>query len=107
MSLIDIIVLATGLILTGVSIFDKFFILKDRAKTPHKENEQRISRLETDVREIQRMLRNDNERIDELEQGNKVIIRSMSALLSHGIDGNNTDEMKEARQELNEFLINK
>jgi hypothetical protein len=42
-----------------------------------------------------------------LEEGVKVLLKSMGALLSHSIDGNNMDEMKEARDDLNSYLISK
>ena len=48
---------------------------------------------------------NDNKRIENLEEGGRVLLKSLGALLSHGIDGNNVDEMKLAREELNEYLI--
>ena len=107
MSTIDIIVLVLGVILTILNIWERVSLAKDKATSPHRQNEERIAKLEFEVADIQRMLRNDKERIDELEQGTKIIIKSMSALLSHGIDGNNEEEMKSARKELNEFLIEK
>ena len=62
---------------------------------------------EDDVEKIRAYLSSDNMRIKSLEQGNRVMLHCMGALLSHGIDGNNVDEMRLAREELNEYLIQK
>ena len=57
-------------------------------------------------------LDNDNKRLKELEEWKKqsdewqkVMMKSMLALLSHSIDGNNTDGLKQAKNELQEYLI--
>lgn len=100
-------VLVVGLVLSLMSIISYFLIFKDRAGKPHKENEERIDALEEEVNGIKEVLDRDKDRIDDLEEGNRVIIKAMSALLSHGIDGNNTDEMKERRDDLQNYLISK
>ena len=58
------------------------------------------------------LLDNDNKRLKELEEWKKqsdewqkVMMKSMLALLSHSIDGNNTDGLKQAKNELQEYLI--
>lgn len=57
-------------------------------------------------------LANDNKRLTELEERQeetdeamKVLMNSMLALMSHAIDGNNTDELRKARNEMQEYLI--
>ena len=99
------IALYTGITLTVLNIFDRVSILKEKAKSPYKDHENRITHLEDKVAQFGRNLDNDGKRIKNLEDGGKVLIKSMSALLSHGIDGNNIQEMKIAREELNEYLI--
>ena len=51
------------------------------------------------------LLDNDNKRLKELEDSNKIIMQSMLALMSHAIDGNHTEDLKEARDELQKYLI--
>ena len=58
------------------------------------------------------MLDNDNKRINELEkkaeeteEALQIIMKSMLALMSHSIDGNHTDELKKARDDMQEYLI--
>jgi hypothetical protein len=98
-------VLYFGLILTILNIIDRSSLLKEKAKAPQKEMEIRINALEDKVDRLNTYLSNDNARIENLEEGGRVLLKSLGALLSHGIDGNNVQEMKAAREELNEYLI--
>lgn len=99
------VVLWTGLILTLLNILDRVSILREKSKAPYKELEQRITVMESQVSKMATYLDNDNKRIIHLEEGGRVILKSLGALLSHGIDGNNINEMKVAREELNDYLI--
>jgi len=101
------IVLVIGVILTILNIIERVILFKDKAKQPHLQHEQRIVALESEVKRIKDKLNNDSDRITELEMGTRVLMKSIGALLSHGIDGNNTDEMKLAREELNDYLISR
>lgn len=57
-------------------------------------------------------LDNDNRRLNELEkkaqeteEALQILMKSMLALMSHSIDGNHTDELKKARDDMQEYLI--
>lgn len=107
MDTVSYIALIFGLVLTIVNIIERLIIFVKHAKGPHIQHENRILALESEVKEIKETISSEDERVIELEEGTKVLMKSISALLSHGIDGNNTDEMKEAKKELNAFLIAK
>jgi exonuclease VII small subunit len=100
-------VLYGGLLLTILNIIDRSTILKEKTEKPRKELEERVDSLDNRIAEIENKLKNYDYRVIQLEDGVKVLLRSMSALLSHSIDGNNLDEMKDARDDLNEYLISK
>lgn len=100
-------VLYGGLLLTILNIIDRSTILKERTEKPRKELEERVDSLDNRIAEIENKLKNYDYRVIQLEDGVKVLLRSMSALLSHSIDGNNLEEMKDARDDLNEYLISK
>ena len=51
------------------------------------------------------MFQNDKRRLDGIDEGNHVTQKAMLALLSHAIDGNNLDQLKEAKKDLQEYLI--
>ena len=63
--------------------------------------------LKAKVDEHDKLLKNDNERLKEIEQSNKMILNCMFVLINHDLTGNGIDKMKEARDELQEYLINK
>lgn len=53
------------------------------------------------------LLSDDNERLKEVENSNKMILQCLLVIINHDITGNCIDRMKEARDELQEYLINK
>ena len=58
-------------------------------------------------RETDEKLKRDKERLDILEEGNKVICRGILALLSHEINGNSTDKLKASQSEITNYLIDR
>lgn len=48
---------------------------------------------------------NDKKRIDSIDESNKILCKSMLVLINHEITGNGIDKMKQARDELQEYLI--
>lgn len=47
----------------------------------------------------------DNKRINTLEDGQKVMLRGISALISHEINGNSIDKLNKSQNEIMEYLI--
>lgn len=56
-------------------------------------------------RSVDTTLTDNNERIEKLEEGNKVICKALIAMLSHEINGNSVDKLQKAMSDLNEYLI--
>lgn len=54
-----------------------------------------------------RLLKKDNERLKEMETSNKLILQCLLIIINHDITGNGIDKMKQTRDELQEYLINK
>ncbi len=75
------------------------------AKAPREELESRIKKLEEKSEHCDRCFQNDKVRLETIEDGNMVTQRALLALLSHGIDGNDVDAMRSARDELQDYLI--
>lgn len=87
-----------------------------RAKSPNKVQNERLDKLEVAVEKINERLDEGNKRFDkdasklaELEKSmkdsNKIIIRSLQALTAHAIDGNNFEQLRNAEQTLNDYLV--
>lgn len=63
--------------------------------------------LEEWRRDVDLKMRNDNEWLESLETGNKVISRGILALLSHEINGNSIDKLQASHQEITNYLIDR
>lgn len=48
-----------------------------------------------------------NERIESLEEGNRVICKALMAMMSHEINGNSIDKLQKAYDAMNEYLIDR
>ena len=70
------------------------------SKNPDKERDEKIKKHGE-------ALDRDNKRLRELEEGNKIIMQSLLAIMSHELDGNHTEQLKKARDELQSYLITK
>ena len=77
------------------------------AKAPNEEQNERISALEDWRTEVDRKLDNDKKRLDTNDSGNRVTQLALLALLDHSLDGNNIEQMKTAKKELQQHLINR
>lgn len=77
------------------------------AKAPNVTQDKRLDTLEKWREDVDRRLLNGSTHFDTIDDGNRVTQRALLALLAHGIDGNNTDQMKEAKKALETHLINR
>lgn len=73
--------------------------------SPDKERDKRLDELEIKVKKHDELLSNDSQRFKEIEEGNRIMQKSMLALLQHGIDGNEIEAMRKAKQDLESYLI--
>lgn len=87
-----------GSIATVAGAVAIIYNIHQKAKQPDTERDEAL-------KHHSELLDNDNKRLKELEDSNKVLMQSMLALLSHAIDGNNTEDLKDARDELQKYLI--
>lgn len=51
------------------------------------------------------LLEKDNKRLSDLETQDRLVLQSLFALLSHGIDGNDVEAMKKCKSQIQEYLI--
>lgn len=79
----------------------------NKAKEPNARQNLRLDQLETKIEKMSMYLDNDNVRIKAIEEGNKVTQKALLALMSHAINGNDTDKLEEAKNSLEQYLINK
>lgn len=61
--------------------------------------------LEAWRQDVNGKLEKDNGRLNDLEEGNRVICRGILALLSHEISGNSDDKLRASQTEITNYLI--
>jgi hypothetical protein len=66
-----------------------------------------VNDMESWRQDVNTKLENDNKRLNNLEEGNKVICRGILALLSHEINGNSQEKLINSQQEITNYLINR
>ena len=77
------------------------------ARAPNDQQNERLDALEEWKRIVDHKLNRDNERLSNIEEGNRATARALLALLDHGIDGNNIKQMQDAKESLQNHLINR
>ena len=98
---------ASGAVHPLGSAAEKLFKFWKAAKAPNDDQNDRLDALEKWKQEVDRKLNSDNGQLKELNRGLHALYRSNLALLDHGLDGNNIEQMKSAKAELLDQLIDK
>lgn len=78
-----------------------------KARAPEKKQNERITKLEEEVKQFKQFFDNDNRRLKKLEDGNIVTQQALLALLAHAINGNDVDSLKKAKSDLEHYLMGK
>lgn len=63
--------------------------------------------LKAAVSKHTKFLDNDNKRLKEYEESNRMILQCLLVIINHEITGNGIENLKHARDDLQEYLINK
>ena len=112
--LIALILAVCGAIVTISAAIGVIAKALDKAKAPElKQNERldahekRLNALDEIIVKFREYFDNDDRRFKEIEKSNKITQSALLALLKHSINGNDTESLKEARKNLEEYLIEK
>lgn len=87
-----------GLTLIGL-LWATYKIIKE-AKKPSDDLKAEVSRHDE-------LLDSDNKRLKEMESSNRMILQCLLVIINHDVTGNGIAKMKEIRDNLQEYLINK
>ena len=77
------------------------------AKAPNEKQDERLKALEEWKMIVDGKLDRTSIRLESIEEGNRASQRALLALLDHGIDGNNIKQMQDAKESLQNHLINR
>ena len=92
----DTILLICSLI---AALWGVYKIVKE-AKKPSKD-------LQETVDKHSKLLDSDNVRLKEVEESNKMILQCLLVIINHDITGNGIDNLKDTRDKLQQYLIDK
>ena len=76
------------------------------AKAPNDAQNKRLDDHEQRLKAAEDKLNRDHDRFENINAGNRITQRAILALLDHGIDGNNIKQMQDAKEALQDHLIN-
>lgn len=98
--------IAMGIVSIGGAL--KYFInLLNVVKKPDKKRDESIEKIEAIIDSHSDKLESDNKRLDQLEKATNLLLKSQMALLDHALDGNNTERMTDAKDEIQQYLIDR
>ena len=95
-----------GAVVTVGNAVEKITKAVRAAKAPEQKQDDEIQDIKTRLDKVERKLENDKTQIEDTKAGNHVLTKGMLALLEHGINGNNIDQMKDAKKDVEAYLIN-
>lgn len=98
---------AAAVILLMIGIYNTIMTAIKNAREEKKRRNQPVNTLEDTVKDHGEKLAKDHERLNNLEDGNRVIMRALMALLSHEVNGNSDDKLKASLDEIQQYLIGK
>lgn len=84
-----------------------FVALYRWAKKPDINRDEKIKAHDEMLDRDNRRIKNLERRQEENEDATTELMRAIIAIMGHAIDGNNIDELKQAKKDLNEFLTGK
>ena len=97
---------ASAIVLLSNAI-EKIIKAVHAAKAPNARQDDRLHELEEWRKGVDQSLARDLNRFESLDEGERVTQRALLALLDHGIDGNNIEQMQHAKEALQNHLINR
>ncbi len=76
-------------------------------KSPTTSLETRVDEIERKMSRYDEMFGRDKARLDSFDESNRIILKSLLAIIKHDLDGNNTEALKQAQDDLQNYMLNK
>lgn len=96
-----------ALIIQCATIITLIYTVVKFAGRPNASQNERLDNLEKWRRDVELRLQSGSDHFRSIDESNRVTQEALLALLEHEIDGNHTDKLKEAKDNLQSYLIRK
>ena len=96
--------------LVVLALLGAYTTIMNAVKTYREEKQRKdapVNSMEQQVREHGEQLTREHERIEDLEESNRIIMRALMAMLSHEINGNSDDRLRASFDEIQQYLIDR
>lgn len=114
----NIIIAVCGGIVAVSAAFAVVVKIIDHFKAPDKMQDERITNLETDVKDIKSRLKEGDRHFKDydsqmkdleaaMKKRDQVVIESLQVLIEHSIDNNNISGLKEQKHKIDKYLLEK
>ena len=101
------VITALVVILLAIDVYIRVHTAIKAIREEQRRRNQPVSTLEEKVEDHEQKLQKDYRRINELEDGNRIMMRALMAILSHDISGNSVDKLKASMDEIHNYLVNR
>ena len=96
--------------LVVLALLGAYTTVMNAVKTWREEKQRKdapVNTMEEQVRNHDEQLQRGRERIEDLEESNRIIMRALMAMLSHEINGNSDDRLRASFDEIQAYLIDR
>jgi uncharacterized Ntn-hydrolase superfamily protein len=95
------------LIITVGAVVTLFLTVGKAAQKPNQTQDQRLDEHDKRLRDIEERLDIGNKHFAQVDEGERVTQKALLALMSHAINGNDVDKLKDAKDSLEAYLLDK
>lgn len=75
-------------------------------RAPENQQNEEIDGLKSRLTKLELAVKTDEKQLSDTKECNRVLTQGMLALLEHGINGNNIEQMQQAKDGVQKYLIN-
>lgn len=95
------------LIIQIATVATLIYTLSKFAQKPNKTQDSRLDELEKWRESVELRLDIGNKHFEQVDEGERVTQKALLALMSHALNGNDVDKLKDAKDALEAYLLDK
>ena len=103
---ITLVLALAGAVSTIGSAVEKIVKATKAVRAPEQRQNDEIAEIKERLDKLESRQKKDESQIEAGKECNRVLTKGMLALLEHGINGNNIDQMRDAKNDVEAYLIN-